>query len=309
MDNTTFIDLEGHIVKKSSMKDEHQLIKINEKTPEIKNIGKIVCGDTNSNILTFEINRFYDNIDLLTKNIKIIVKNELGMFTEDAVNVQYNTELLRFSWILSDSVTHKSGTISAAIIFLGTESGYKYALKTVPFAIKIENSLDFMEYAIEYKNWFVDIECRLLYLEETLEEGGAGTSGKSAYDIAVENGFVGTETEWLLSLHGEKGDKGDSGSNGRDGDAGEPGASAYEIAVKNGFSGDESAWLESLKGQKGDKGEQGDPGENANINDITPNDIGAADAIHVHGYMKTITLSTTEPTTVADGEIVMVYEE
>ena len=30
---------------------------------------------------------------------------------------------------------------------------------------------------------------------------------------------------------------------------------------------------------------------------------------HSHGYMKTITLSTTEPTSVSDGEIVMVYEE
>ena len=32
---------------------------------------------------------------------------------------------------------------------------------------------------------------------------GAGTlQGKSAYDIAVENGFVGTEEEWLNSLVG-----------------------------------------------------------------------------------------------------------
>lgn len=30
---------------------------------------------------------------------------------------------------------------------------------------------------------------------------------------------------------------------------------------------------------------------------------------HIHGYMKTITLSTTEPTSIADGEIIMVYEE
>lgn len=30
---------------------------------------------------------------------------------------------------------------------------------------------------------------------------------------------------------------------------------------------------------------------------------------HIHGYMKTITLSTTEPTSISDGEIVMVYEE
>lgn len=169
MDTTNFIDLEGHIVRTSSMKDEHQIIKITEKTAELKNIGKIVCGDTYSNILTFEINRYYDNVDLLTKSIKFIVKNELGMFTEDAVNVQYNNnDLLRFSWILSDSVTYKSGTVSAAIVFLGSESGYNYALKTVPFTIKIEHSLDFMEYAIEYKNWFTDIECRLLELESKI---------------------------------------------------------------------------------------------------------------------------------------------
>lgn len=59
------------------MKDEHQIIKITEKTPLLNNIGKIVTGDTNSNILTFEINRYYDGVDLYTKLIKIIVKNEL----------------------------------------------------------------------------------------------------------------------------------------------------------------------------------------------------------------------------------------
>ena len=32
--------------------------------------------------------------------------------------------------------------------------------------------------------------------------GGTGTAGKSAYEIAVDNGFVGTETEWLESLKG-----------------------------------------------------------------------------------------------------------
>lgn len=41
--------------------------------------------------------------------------------------------------------------------------------------------------------------------------GGSGTAGKSAYEIAVDNGFIGTETEWLESLKGSKGDKGDNG--------------------------------------------------------------------------------------------------
>lgn len=41
--------------------------------------------------------------------------------------------------------------------------------------------------------------------------GGTGADGKSAYEIAVENGFVGTEQEWLESL---KGDTPCIGSNG-----------------------------------------------------------------------------------------------
>lgn len=32
---------------------------------------------------------------------------------------------------------------------------------------------------------------------------GAGSPGKSAYEIAVENGFEGTEQEWLASLIGQ----------------------------------------------------------------------------------------------------------
>ena len=34
--------------------------------------------------------------------------------------------------------------------------------------------------------------------------------GKSAYEIAIINGFEGTEEEWLASLKGDKGDKGDT---------------------------------------------------------------------------------------------------
>lgn len=36
-----------------------------------------------------------------------------------------------------------------------------------------------------------------------------GKDGKSAYEVAITNGFTGTEQEWLLSLKGDKGDKGD----------------------------------------------------------------------------------------------------
>lgn len=47
--------------------------------------------------------------------------------------------------------------------------------------------------------------------------GGSGRDGKSAYEIAVDNGFAGTVSEWLQSLHGDKGDPGIQGELGKDG--------------------------------------------------------------------------------------------
>ena len=45
-------------------------------------------------------------------------------------------------------------------------------------------------------------------------KGVDGKDGKSAYQIAVAQGFAGSEADWLLSLKGEKGEKGDPGSGG-----------------------------------------------------------------------------------------------
>ena len=43
--------------------------------------------------------------------------------------------------------------------------------------------------------------------------------GYSAYEIAVQNGFVGTEAEWLASLKGDDGQTGPAGQDGQDGAA------------------------------------------------------------------------------------------
>lgn len=86
------------------------------------------------------------------------------------------------------------------------------------------------------------------------ETGEKGADGKSAYQIALDNNFVGSESDWLASL---KGQKGDNGQNGKDGISGK---SAYDIAVDEGFEGDKAAWLASLKGAKGDKGDTGEQG-------------------------------------------------
>lgn len=51
-------------------------------------------------------------------------------------------------------------------------------------------------------------------------KGETGIEGKSAYQIAVEKGFIGTETEWIASLKGEIGPMGPQGIQGKTGPQG-----------------------------------------------------------------------------------------
>ena len=119
-------------------------------------------------------------------------------------------------------------------------------------------------------------------------QGPKGDPGKSTYQLAIDSGFVGSESDWLTSLKGEKGDqgpkgdpgeqgiqgpkgnpgeqgiqgpKGNPGEQGIQGPKGDPGKSAYQLAVDAGYGGSESDWLASLKGEQGKQGEKGEPGE------------------------------------------------
>lgn len=108
--------------------------------------------------------------------------------------------------------------------------------------------------------------------------GPQGEDGLSAYEVALDNGFVGTEAAWLASLQGEQGiqgipgndgadgedgaqgiqgDPGIDGTDGSDGADGDDGLSAYQVAVANGFVGTEAEWLDSLIGPQGDPGADG----------------------------------------------------
>lgn len=61
--------------------------------------------------------------------------------------------------------------------------------------------------------------------------GGTVADGKSAYEIAVENGFTGTVTQWLASLVGPQGSPGTPGSPGADGTDGTNGTDGVSPVV------------------------------------------------------------------------------
>lgn len=73
-------------------------------------------------------------------------------------------------------------------------------------------------------------------------DGKDGADGKSAYQIAVDAGYTGTETEWLASLKGEKGDTGEAGASGEKGEKGDRGEKGDTGAAgKDGTNGKDGA--------------------------------------------------------------------
>ena len=139
--------------------------------------------------------------------------------------------------------------------------GYDTASKETVRATTIVKTLHIRPSGFEGENSNVpptpDLYQQLL---QKIQSASKGTDGKSAYEIAVEHGFVGTEVEWLESLKGvdgKDGVNGKDGCDGRNGADGLPGRdgidgkSAYIIAVEHGFSGTETEWLQSLKGKDG----------------------------------------------------------
>lgn len=92
--------------------------------------------------------------------------------------------------------------------------------------------------------------------------GAQGIQGLSAYQVAVQHGFEGTEAEWLISLKGEKGEtgpKGDKGNTGEKGATGERGPQGLQ--GERGLQGVQGEKGEpGIQGPVGPKGEQGEQG-------------------------------------------------
>ncbi|XXO42247.1 DUF7013 family protein [Lactiplantibacillus plantarum] len=133
---------------------------------------------------------------------------------------------------------------------------------------------------------FDDFVKELNKAASTIAKGDKGDDGLSAYQVAVINGYKGSQTDWLASLVGAKGDKGDKGDAGKDfqivktfpsiakmdgagfsdgdftmiaSDVNDP--DDGKLYVWNGTNFTYIADLSGSQGIKGDKGDKGDTGD------------------------------------------------
>lgn len=88
--------------------------------------------------------------------------------------------------------------------------------------------------------------------------GAQGIQGLSAYQVAVQHGFEGTEDEWLISLKGEKGETGPKGDKGDTGERGPQG-----LQGEKGLQGIQG--IQGPQGEPGPQGPKGDTGSGLNI--------------------------------------------
>ena len=132
--------------------------------------------------------------------------------------------------------------------------------------------------------------------------------GKSAYELAVDNGFEGTEQEWLASLkgpqgiqgvQGEQGPAGQDGSDGTDGQDGAPGQNGQDghtpvitASKSNGvttISADGATIATINDGANGQNGQDGSNG----IDGVTP---------HIDSTTKHWMIGATDTGVVAEGQ-------
>ena len=149
----------------SPMSDQHSTATISEKVVDVSNIGTFVMGEHNSSMITFQIDRYYDGVDLSDKKIKIVYKNSNGIYKSDDAeicNVKYSQKSLRFSWVVSNNVTQTTKFI-AYICFISED----YLLKTENFTVQVKSSFD-PSTSEPSANWFVTIEGKLEKIEKDI---------------------------------------------------------------------------------------------------------------------------------------------
>ncbi|WP_289306576.1 ESPR-type extended signal peptide-containing protein, partial [Acinetobacter junii] len=108
---------------------------------------------------------------------------------------------------------------------------------------------------------FTAVNTKLTNLQSQIDAlpTGGGVDGKSAYELAVDEGYIGSQTQWLASLKGDKGDKGDVGATGATGAQGVQGDKG-DKGDKGDIGATGATGAQGIQGDKGDKGDKGDVG-------------------------------------------------
>ena len=239
------------------------ILKANQKYIDTSNIAHLLInGEKNADIIHFEVDRYYHDIDLSTCDFILRAVNQNQNLIDQTLEKSINNDAIILKWVINEYFTAVDGKL---LLEIRAIEGDNLILKYVMSPIYVKSSatgeglpsLDTVEKALDD-------------MQELL---------KQAQDIAVKVPYIENGTWWCWNVSLNKyidtlvqaqGEKGQDGLNGRDGidgkdgingNDGENGLSAYEIWLNQGNTGTEIDFLNSLKGDKGEQGERGLQGE------------------------------------------------
>lgn len=111
----------------------------------------VVKGDTNSRIITFELNRYFDGVDLSTKTIRINYENSEGLTGNNEVaNIVATESSLTFDWTIESGLTTNSGNVKIAIdcYEVNSNDNVIYRWQTIPLSFDVLDTIEVVNNAI-----------------------------------------------------------------------------------------------------------------------------------------------------------------
>ena len=99
----------------------------------------VVEADNDSRRINFSVCKYFDGVDLSTKNITIRFNNALQQYDEYTVkDMKAEDDVITFSWLISNKVVIQCGEAMFDVLFWD-EDGYKWHTK--PAKLKVEHGL------------------------------------------------------------------------------------------------------------------------------------------------------------------------
>lgn len=159
--------------KTKDMIDEHLTIKIEKRNILLdNNENMVIQGDNDSQIITFEIDRYQDGVDISDKIITIKYINALGRgYRAKASKVEIHDTTITFVWLISMSVTAASGNVKFAIEVIGDIRNNDYYIwQTLPAIIPVQAGIGVTGFDEEESpDWYLDILNKIQYLSDKID--------------------------------------------------------------------------------------------------------------------------------------------
>ena len=126
----------------------------------------LIAGENNAQSINFEMDRYYDGIDISDKQINILYSAPQGYADIcHPINVKKGEDKIRFTWVVPAHAVMGAGELIFSVEFVGDD----YVLKTLSCILEIEDGMLGHELVSppEDKEWYLEMQSLWENLKET----------------------------------------------------------------------------------------------------------------------------------------------